>query len=321
MNAKTVFMFSGQGSQYYQMGRQLYAEHAVFRHWMDDLDERVHRLSGRRVIEAIYGSGKGDVFDRTVLTHPAIFMVEYALAQCLIDEGEHPDLLLGASLGSFAAAAVGGYLGVEEALAAVLAQAHAFEDACAPGGMIAVLAEPSLYEEEFLRRHSEMAGVNFRSHFAVSAPAASLNAIEGELKRRGIAHQRLAVGYAYHSRWIDAARAAFLAHPVSSGRGLLPFVCCEQVATLNRLPDDFFWRVVRRPIRFQDAIAHLEKTGTYRYLDVGPAGTLATFVKYAVPPASESTSHAVLTPYGQDRKNLAAVAAARKPVVRMPAYA
>jgi acyl transferase domain-containing protein len=310
MSVKTVFMFSGQGSQYYQMGKEMYAGHAVFRHWMDDLDERVRRLSGRRVVEAIHGSGKAEVFDRTALTHPAIFMVEYALAQCLVDEGVEPDLVLGASLGSVAAAAVAGYIGVEEALAAVLAQAEAFDATCAGGGMIAVLADPQLYDEPFLRRHADMAGVNFATHFAVSAPDGELGAIEAELKQRGIAHQRLAVTHAYHSRWIDDARGACLAHPLRAGRGLLPFVCCEQAATLDRLPDDFSWRVVRRPIRFRDAIAHIERAGTYRYVDVGPSGTLATFVKYAMPTGSRSTAHAVLTPYGQDRKNLAAVVAA-----------
>lgn len=319
MSAKTVFMFSGQGSQYYQMGKQLYAEHAVFRHWMDDLDDRVHRLCGRRVVAAIYGSGKADVFDRTALTHPAIFMVEYALAQCLIDEGVQPDLALGASMGSFAAAAVGGYLGVDEVLATVLAQAAAFDATCAAGGMIAVLAEPQLYDEDFLRRHSDMAGVNFRAHFAVSALSHDLDAIEAELRRRGVAHQRLAVAHAYHSRWIDAARDACVAPPVQVGRGLLPIVCCEQAATLDCLPNDFFWRVVRRPIRFRDTIAQLEREGEYRYIDVGPSGTLATFVKYAMPPASESTCHAVLTPYGQDRKNLAAVVAARSRGALVPA--
>ncbi|UXY16197.1 acyltransferase domain-containing protein [Chitiniphilus purpureus] len=311
MSARTVFMFSGQGSQYYQMGRQLFDEHPVFREWMVWLDGVAHGINGRRVLDAIYSADKSEVFDRTLLTHPAIFMVEYALAQCLIHEGIKPDLTLGTSLGSFAAAAVAGYIGVEDALAAVLEQAAAFEASCERGGMIAVLADPALYDEDFLYTRSEMAGINFSSHFAVSAAQCELPPIEAALKQRNVTYQRLAVSFAYHSRWIEGAEAQFaeFMRSIPLGRGGLPLVCCAQGQTLTDLSDGFFWRVVRQPIRFRDAVAHLERQGRHRYIDVGPSGTLATFVKYGLPAMSSSSAHPVLTPYGQDRKNLAALLA------------
>lgn len=309
--AKTVFMFSGQGSQYYQMGKPLFDSNEVFRNWMLRLDALAHELSGKRVLDAMYSRSQADVFDRTLLTHPAIFMVEYSLARCLMDEGVRPDLTLGASLGSFAAATVAGHLEVEHAMAAVIAQAEAFEASCERGGMIAVLADPALYDEAFLCERSEMAGINFATHFAVSAAQTDLAAIEAELKRRGVSHQRLAVSYAFHSRWIDNAQEQFAAsmHSVPLGNGALPMVCCDRAATLNELPEDFFWRVVRQPIRFRDTIALLERQGAHRLVDLGPSGTLATFVKYALADASPSTSHAILTPYGRDQKNLTALLA------------
>jgi bacillaene synthase trans-acting acyltransferase len=309
VSSNTVFMFSGQGSQSYQMGRQLFEGNAVFREWMLRLDALSQQMCGARVIDAIYSSSKAEVFDQTRLTHPAIFMIEYSLAQCLMHEGVKPDLTLGTSLGSFAAAAVAGYLHVEDAMAAVLEQAAAFEASCERGGMIAILAEPKLYEEAFLSECSEMAGVNLASHFAVSAPQAKLRTIESTLKQHGVTHQRLAVSFAFHSRWIDDARARFVSfmRSVPRHQGRLPLVCCEQAATLTQLPEDFFWRVVRQPIRFWNAVAHLERCGAHRYIDVGPSGTLATFVKYGLPKTSESSAHAILTPYGQDQKNLSAL--------------
>ena len=92
MSARTVFMFSGQGSQYFQMGKPLFEGNAVFRHWMIRLDGLAREISGKSVIDAIYSSGKAEVFDRTLLTHPAIFMIEYSLARCLMHEGVKPDL-------------------------------------------------------------------------------------------------------------------------------------------------------------------------------------------------------------------------------------
>src|SRR6266545_1104130 len=270
----TVFMFSGQGSQYFQMGRELYDCDATFREWMIRLDGIAQELSGRSVIETIYSDarGKGDIFDRTLMTHPAIFMVEISLAQSLIQSGVRPDMVLGASLGSFAAAAVAGFISVEDALTAVTGQAIALEECCEPGGMIAVLADPALFAEDFLSGRSELAAVNFSSHFVVSARRAELAEIEAALMRRNIGYQRLPVSFPFHSQWMERAKAAFESFMQSIRRkqGWLPMACCDQAAILSELSDDYFWNVVRRPIRFRETIARLEQQGASRYIDVGP---------------------------------------------------
>lgn len=303
---RTVFMFSGQGSHYFQMGRELFDSNDVFRQWMTRLHQLTLRKSGEDVLGAIYSGNKSDVFNHTSHTHPAIFMVEYSLAQCLLEAGIIPDIALGASLGSFAAAAIAGFLTVEDALDAVIRQAKALEEACGSGGMIAVLAAPTLYREDFLRDHSELAAINFDSHFVVSAPAANLAMIEQELNQRGITNQRLAVSFAFHSRWIDAAGAQFsstLAR-IDRSRGRLPLACCRAAAILAEIPQDFLWSSVRQPIRFQETIGVLEQPGACRYIDVGPSGTLATFAKYCLPPGSRSSTHAILTQFGRDQRNL-----------------
>src|SRR5262245_63688851 len=159
----TVFMFSGQGSQYFHMGRALYDDNDTFRDWMIRLDDIARGASGRSVIETLYSDahGKGDPFDRTLLTHPAIFMVEYSLAQSLMRAGVWPDIVLGASLGSFAAAAVAGFIGVEDALTAVMRQATALEECCEPGGMIAVLAIPACFRMDSSRVRANLGQFNF----------------------------------------------------------------------------------------------------------------------------------------------------------------
>ncbi len=313
MVPEKVFMFSGQGSQYFHMGRALYDGHAVFREWMVRLDDIARRSSGRSVIETLYSDvrAKGDPFKRTLLTHPAIFMVEYSLAQSLMHAGVRPDMVLGVSLGSFAAAAVAGFIDVEDALTAVIRQAIALEECGEPGGMIAVLADPALFAEDFLSSRSELAAVNFSSHFVVSARRTELAEIEVALKKHNVAYQQLPVSFPFHSQWIDKAKAPFESFMRSILRkpGRLPLVCCDQTAILSDLSEDFFWNVVRRPIRFRETIALLEQQGGRRYIDVGPAGTLATFLKYRMSATTRSTVHAILTPFGADQKNLAAALA------------
>ena len=304
-------MFSGQGSHYHQMGRELFDRNAVFRDSMLRLDGLAKRHIGESVVDAIYSGTRDQVFDRTLLTHPAIFMVEYSVAQCLLDAGMHPAMTLGASLGSFAAAVVAGFLEVEPAMAAVIKQAVAFEACCERGGMIAALADPAVFEEPFLADCSELAGVNFATHFAVSAREQHLAAIEAGLRQRNVTYQRLAVSFAFHSRWIEDAQPAFEAFIQSvlgsrtEVRGQVPLVCCEHAEALTALPSDFFWRVVRGPIRLRETIARLERGGAHRYIDCGPSGTLATFVKYGLPADSSSTAHSILTPYGRDQQALA----------------
>lgn len=311
MISETVFMFSGQGSQYFQMGRSLYDTDAVFRGWMIRLDEMARRSAGVSVLETLYSDGhrKGDPFERTLLTHPAIFMVEYSLAQALIHAGVMPDMVLAVSMGSFAAAAVAGFMAVEDALTAVTRQAMALEESCEPGGMIAVLADPALFAEDFLRGRSELAAVNFSSHFVVSARWTDLAEIEAVLKQRDISHQRLPVSFAFHSRWIDGGRAPFEAfmRSIQCKQGQLPLVCCDQTAILSELSDDYFWDVVRHPIRFRETAARLEQQRARRFIDVGPAGTLATFLKYGMPATTTSTVHAIMTPWGVDQRSFAAV--------------
>jgi acyl transferase domain-containing protein len=311
--SETVFMFSGQGSQYFHMGKALFDGNDIFRDWMIRLDDVARELSGRSVIETLYSSAhsKADPFDRTLSTHPAIFMVQYSLAQCLIQVGVVPDRVLGVSLGTFTAATVAGFIAVEDALSAVLRQAMVLEEYGEPGSMTAVLADPVMFSEDFIQGQSELAAVNFSSHFVISAKSTDLANIEAVLRKRSVNHQRLAVSFPFHSQWIDKAQAPFesFMRSVRCKQGRLPLVCCDQAAILSDLPVNHFWKVVRRPIRFRETIARLEEQGPRRYIDVGPAGTLATFLKYGMPATTQSTVHAILTPYGSDQKNFAALLA------------
>lgn len=313
-DGKTIFLFSGQGSHHFQMGDALFRHHSVFRDWMLRLDDIATGLCGQSITAHLYGRRQaGELFAKTRLTHPAIFMVEYSLAQSLQRLGIWPDLVLGASLGAFAAAAIAGFLSVESALTAVIRQACMLEEHCQPGGMIAVLANAGLFVEDFLQHHSELAAVNLSSHFVVSTVESSLPEIEAALRRRAIACRRLPVSHAFHSQWIDSARLPFMsfAQTLELRRGRVPLICCEGGTVLERLPADYFWRIARNPIRFRDAVATAAGLGARHYIDVGPAGTLATFLKYELAVDSAVTCHSVLSAYGRDHENLTALLAAR----------
>lgn len=310
---KTIFMFSGQGSQYYQMGRPLYDRNAVFRYWMDRLDACGRREAGASAIGLIYDPKRmrADTFERTPLGGVAIFMVEYALAMALEAEGLRPDLTLGASLGTYAAAAVAGAIAPEAALIAIVQHSDIVRRHCPPGGMLAILAEPALFDLPELCSRSELAALNFSGHFAVAGLEHNLVAIERFLSAEGVIHQRVPVSHAFHSQWIDAAHAPLLRH--FEGLPLapltIPLVCCAQARTFHSIPDGFFWSSIRRPIEFQRTVAELVREGPFRYVDAGPSGTLAGFMRYLLPAGSPARVQRVLAPFGSEIKNFEAAIA------------
>jgi bacillaene synthase trans-acting acyltransferase len=307
-NRNIVFMFSGQGSHYYQMGRALFDENTAFRRIMLQLDQAAKPHLGRSIVDILYNDGrrKDELFDELQLTSVAIFVVEYALANVLISQGIKPAYLLTSSMGTYAAAAVAAVLDPKEALRAVIDLAKGCETKCRKGSMIAILGPPRLHRDlKVLREKSDIAAVNFASHFVISTADEHVSEIEATISRENIAFQRIGVSWPFHSRWIDDAREATLEilGKLRYRRPIIPLICCARSDVLDAVSPESCWDAVRNPIEFARTIAELERRGPWYYVDVGPAGTLATFLKYALPSTSTSQVYSILTPFGGELKN------------------
>lgn len=309
-----VFMFSGQGAQYHHMGRELLEREPVFRDWMERANERLRVRHGVDVLAFLYDPAKSrsTPFEELLYSHPAIFMLEYALAQVLLARGRRPDCVLGSSLGEFAAAAVSGVLGFEEALDAVMQHARIVRAYCPEGGMTAVLADESLFgAERALHGGCELAASNFPGNFVIAGAKQPLRAAEAFLREHGIRFQQLPVPYAFHSSLVDPAAPPFLEYlqRLPLRPPALPFISCAQAGFLERMPPGHFWRVGREPIHLHQTLEALGRDGPLAFVDLGPSGTLAACVKYGLPPGSGSTFVAAMTPFGNDLRTLAAVEA------------
>jgi bacillaene synthase trans-acting acyltransferase len=308
MKKSIVFMFSGQGSQYYHMGKELYCKNAIFRRWMSALNDIVYKNIGLSISNEIYNEtkSKADNFDHLLYTHPAIFMVEYSLARVLIESGIEPDYVLGASLGELTSAAVAGIISVEETIECLLKQAQLIENYCKLGGMVAILHNPELYNQvSSISLNSELVAVNYQSHFIISGDREKLVNVEEYLKSREVLFQTLPVRYGFHSSNIDPVEGEYKQF---LGKFLLkkpnvPIISCLNEQVTEFYPDHF-WNVIRQPIYFQKVILKLEQDCQLHYIDLGPSGTLANFVRNNLRKDSLSQVYDVLTPFGQDTKKL-----------------
>lgn len=281
-----VFMFSGQGTQYPAMGTQLSGSGKVFKSRLQAMDDMARDYLGFSILDRMTLAAREPLapFDRTLVTHAAIVMTELAAADELLEAGVKPGLTLGASLGTFTAAAVAGMISPGDALAAVIRQAQMIEQRCVRGAMVAVLGNVQIMDQPLFRAMElEVAAYNFDGSFVVSAPESQVDALLAALRTMAIPAQRLPVSHAFHSRWIDPAEAYLdYLEGLPCQQGHIPMACCANVALTDRLGASQLWDAVRKPILFQRTVDMLEarQGRTYRFIDLGPAGTLATCMNY-----------------------------------------
>lgn len=309
---KTVFLFGGQGSQYVQMGRRLFLFEAGFHYWMTELDRLHLKWTGRSVIPQIYAGARRETedLDQLSVTHPAVFMVEFALARMLIEKGIQPDGIIGSSLGEFAAAAVAGRMSAEEALGAVVMQAESISELCVQGGMLAILHNPEIYHAAaFLHQNSVIAGVNTDNHFIVSGLHQDLVYIDQRLLSKGILCKRLPVRYPFHSSLIDEASALNIKYLRDRTwcKEVVPAVSCINRNAKVPTNAEHLWHAVRETMSFKAALQEIVfRLGEepILYIDLTPSGTLAGFVKQVLAPKEVYSAVPIITMFHTELNNL-----------------
>jgi trans-AT polyketide synthase, acyltransferase and oxidoreductase domains len=177
--------------------------------------------------------------------------------------------------------------------------------------MIAVVGETLRYLDDELLALCEVGARHFATHTVLSLPEANGQEVEYLLRCRGMAFQRLPVAFPFHSRWVDAARAPYEAflRSLTIKAGRVPVACCAAGDVLREFPSGHFWSVVRDPIRLPETLAAIGTPEGYRYVDVSPAGTMATLLKYALPEGTDVRS--IMSPSGGDLARLDALTAPR----------
>lgn len=311
---KTAFLFTGQGAQYQGMARQLYDSEPTFRDTVEHCAEALNSLLAPTLVEAIWGEGGGRL-NETAWAQPALYAVECGLVALWRAWGIEPDIVLGHSVGAFAAAWTAGVISLADGARLVAERGRLMQALPEGGAMLAVMAEEDCARAacEAHARDVGIAAINAPGSVVISGRVTAVHAVGAALEQTGVRVVPLAVSHAFHSPLMDPVLAPFAAAvdelTLRSPRLTMISDTTGKVAGEEITTAAYWRRHLREPVRFQGAVAQAVACGAELFLEVGPQPTLLGLAKRC-PEARDRAMLASLRPGEDDRRTLLESAAA-----------
>ncbi|MGD9162843.1 MAG: beta-ketoacyl synthase N-terminal-like domain-containing protein, partial [Desulfobacteraceae bacterium] len=284
ISQNVVFMFSGQGSQYVNMGLELYRNEQTFRDEIDFCAEFLEPELGLDLREIMFtsedDSGKAaEQLKQTAITQPALFVIEYTLARLLMSWGIKPTAMIGHSIGEYVAACLSGVFSLEDSLTFVALRGRLIQG-LPKGSMLAV----ELSEEELkplLEKGISIATVNSVNRCSVSGPSPEIGSFKEKMEKQGITCIDLHTSHAFHSEMMEPVLKEYADHVrrIYLDPPKIPFisnVTGTWITEKEATDPDYWARHIRHTVRFADGIKELLKIDDQVMLEVGPGRTLKT---------------------------------------------
>jgi acyl transferase domain-containing protein/acyl carrier protein len=287
VNQPVVFMFSGQGSQYVGMAQDLYEQEPNFCKHLDRCCQILRSPLGFDLREILYPvadqrESATQKLQQTAITQPALFAIEYSLAQLWISWGISPKAMIGHSIGEYVAACLAGVFSLEDALGLVTVRGRLMQELPA-GSMLAVpLAEEEI--KPLLNQDLSIAAINGQSLCVVSGLTNAVELLEQQLAGQGLECRRLHTSHAFHSIMMEPMLAAFRSqiqkfhlHPPKIA--YISNVSGNWITAAEATDPNYWVKHIRQPVRFYDGLKHLLQDSQQVLLEVGAGRTLSTLAR------------------------------------------
>lgn len=290
-DATVAFLFPGQGAQSVHMGRGLYEGDPLFRSDVDECSAILRPQLDLELRDVLYPEpGAEELAEKrlaqTEVTQPALFVIEYALAQAWRRLGIEPDGMIGHSVGEYVAACLGGVFTRDDALKLVAERARLMQT-MPEGAMLAVRASGDTVLA-MLPDGLEIAAENAPGSTVVSGETSAIEDFEAHLAEHGLAARRLATSHAFHSAMMDPILEDFadVVDTIPRSAPVLPWISSltGDWITQEQAQDSAYWvQQVRRPVLFAKGVTRLLEDPTRVTLEVGPGQQLTGLAKRSVP--------------------------------------
>ncbi|AFZ33411.1 polyketide synthase (plasmid) [Gloeocapsa sp. PCC 7428] len=277
-----VFMFAGQGSQYLDMAKELYATESLFREHVDRCCEILKPHLGLNLCDVIYSPAAVANINDTLYAQPALFVIEYALAQLWMSWGIQPQAMIGHSIGEYVAATLAGVFALEDALAIVAMRGRLMQQ-CSPGAMLAV-SLTATQVNAYLNQDLTIAAINGDKMCVVSGAIAAIEELQQRLTAEGIGCRRLHTSHAFHSPMMQSVVEPLVAqlHQIQLSAPQIPFISNltgTWIATSEATDPNYWGNQLRQTVKFGAGIAEIMQLANPIFLEVAPGRTLSSLVK------------------------------------------
>lgn len=278
-----VFVYTGMGPQRPEMGAEL-MRHPVFAETVDAVDTAFKAIAGWSVRDAMLAPPDRSRMARTEVAQPANFALQAGLTALWRHWGIEPAAIIGHSVGEVAAAWAAGALSLEDAACVSYHRSRLQQTVAGQGTMLATGISEAEAEALLAERPGVSLGaINSLHGITLSGDPRQLQEIAEELDREGRFHRLLGVEVAYHSPQMDPLRDELLEvlsglTPQAPQYPLYSTVLGGPAGDI-RWDAGYWWRNVRQPVRFAQAVGSLLDEEFAAFLEVGPHPVLGHSIR------------------------------------------